>query len=385
MSEIISTTANETAASNDLAEEAAARPEAEAAPAMEEAAPAATGASEAQPDGAPTGTEAEAGNEPAGGVLNLSAEDLVPTMCSGADLGSLSVIRRLDAMSGPLSARSAENLVGTARAFVVPFRKFEALREFGVRSGEAVTYILVGRKDGETLSYVGETADIMRRLDRHKHDKQKAFAEMVFVVTSKSGLNSKDLARHRQAKYAALIAASGRAKLVGAPPEAAELPPVFAAVADPLLDQERPLLWDLGCPLLEPSLRHPALGIVDAEAADPTFISPEQAKRPMMELAYADLFARGLECDNLFIVLPGSEVRVLGENGNEESSVRTRRAILEKRGVLTPIPGVSDRQRLNSAVAFWSKSIAARVLAGSHVPSNVWRPIHPWRSLEVVE
>ncbi|MCF1502245.1 hypothetical protein L0F51_00520 [Afifella sp. H1R] len=105
----------------------------------------------------------------------------------------------------------------------------------------------------------------------------------------------------------------------------------------------------------------------------------------MMELAYADLFGRGLECDGLFIVLPGSEVRVLGENGNEESSVRTRRAILEKRGVMTPIPGVTDRQRLNSAVAFWSKSIAARVLAGSHVPSNVWRPIHAWRSLEVVE
>ncbi|MBZ8135489.1 hypothetical protein [Afifella sp. IM 167] len=382
MSEIISTAATETAAPNDLAEESAIYPEAEAAPAS-------NGAAEAQPDAAPTGTDAEAmpeaGNEPAGGVLNLSAEDLAPMSFCAADLSSLSVIRRLDAMSGPLSARSAENLVGTARAFGVPFRKFEALREFGIKTGEAVTYILVGREDGETLAYVGETSNVMKRLARHRCDKDKAFVEMVFVVTSKSGLNSKDLARHRQAKYAALIAASGRAKLVGAAPEAAELPPVFAAIAEPLLDQERPLLWDLGCPLLEPSLRHPALGIVDAEAVDPTLVSPEQAKKPMMELAYADLFARGLECDNLFIVLPGSEVRVLGESGNEESSVRVRRAILEKRGVLTPIPGVEDRQRLTSAVAFWSKSIAARVLAGSHVPSNVWRPIHPWRSLEVVE
>ncbi|MDQ0324213.1 hypothetical protein J2R99_000062 [Rhodopseudomonas julia] len=382
MSEIISTATNETAASSDLAEDAAVRPEAEAAPA-------ATGAAGAQPDGTHPGAEAEAmseaRNEPAAKTLHLTAEDLAPLSFCATDLGSLSVIRRLDGMSGPLSARSAENVVGTARAFTVPFRQFEALREFGVGSGEAVTYILVGREDGETLAYVGETSNIMKRLARHRCDKDKAFAEMVFVVTSKSGLNSKDLARHRQAKYAALIASSGRAKLVGAPPEAAELPPVFAAIADPLLDQERPLLWDLGCPLLEPSLRHPALGIVDAEAADPAFISPEQAKRPMMELAYADLFARGLECDNLFIVLPGSEVRVLGDNGNEESSVRVRRAILEKRGVLTPIPGVTDRQRLNAAVAFWSKSIAARVLAGSHVPSNVWRPIHPWRSLEVVE
>ncbi|MCF1502246.1 hypothetical protein L0F51_00525 [Afifella sp. H1R] len=187
----------EAATSNGIAEEAA----------TTDAAPAATAISDVQPVGAPTSTDAkgmpESGYDPAGGVLNLSAEDLAPLSLCAADLGSLSVIRRLDAMSGPLSARSAETVVGTARAFAVPFRHFEALREFGVRSGEAVTYILVGRKDGETLAYVGETGDLMRRLDRHKHDKQKAFAEMVFVVTSKSGLNSKDLARHRQAKYAA--------------------------------------------------------------------------------------------------------------------------------------------------------------------------------------
>ncbi|SCZ43881.1 hypothetical protein [Afifella marina] len=317
--------------------------------------------------------------------LHLSLEDLAPTSFCSTDLGSGTLIRRLDAMSGPLAARSAENVVGTACAFSAPFRHTEALRELGLKSGEAATYILVGRNGSETLAYVGETVDVMKRLSSHRRDKDKAFAEMVFVVTSRSGLNSKDLARHRQAKYAALIAASGRAKLVGAPPEAAELPPVFAAIADPLVDLERQLLWDLGCPLLEPSLRHPALGIVDAEAGGADVLSPDQAKRPMMEMTYAGLFGRGLECDNLFIVLPGSEVRVLGENGNEESSVRTRRAILEKRGVLTPIPGVEDRQRLNSAVAFWSKSIAARVLAGSHVPSNVWRPIHPWRSLEVIE
>ncbi|WP_128293467.1 hypothetical protein [Afifella aestuarii] len=141
-------------------------------------------------------------------------------------------------MSGPLAARSAENVVGTACAFSAPFRHTEALRELGLKSGEAATYILVGRNGSETLAYVGETVDVMKRLSSHRRDKDKAFAEMVFVVTSRSGLNSKDLARRRQAKYAALIAASGRAKLVGAPPEAAGLPPVFVAIADPLADQE---------------------------------------------------------------------------------------------------------------------------------------------------
>jgi len=364
----------------DFSELAEAAAEGEAAPVPTTEASAGDGNRIAKDTGA-EGETAETGEDADAAVG--AEKDADRLLFCRPDYGRVTIIHRQDAMSGPLSVRVAENGVGSARVFAGPFRSLEALREIGLPPGPA-TYFLVGRQHGETLVYVGESSNGLRRLMRHRRDRDKAFADTAYVVTWQSGLHSKELAKYRQAKFASLIASSSHAALVGAAPEAVELPPALADMADEAIEQERLLLWDLGLTLMEPSIRHPTVSPpeFDNEAAD--HVLPDPTK-PMFEMVYGGLWARGLQCSSYFIVLPGSEVRVLGEGGSEDSIVRRRRAMLEKRSILTPIPGICDRQRLNAGVAFWSKSIAARVLAGSHVPSNVWRPIPPAASLAVVE
>jgi len=82
------------------------------------------------------------------------------------------------------------------------------------------------------------------------------------------------------------------------------------------------------------------------------------------------------ENNNLGLVAAGSDIRIT-TNPSASAVNRARRAALFDAGVLSPIPGASDRMRLTVDVALPSMAIAAAVACGAHVDSSKWRAIDP--------
>ena len=93
------------------------------------------------------------------------------------------------------------------------------------------------------------------------------------------------------------------------------------------------------------------------------------------ELSFGNLWARGYQYgDDRFIVAAGSEMRAEA-NRSANQHTRDRRERLLKAGAAKAVEGTDDRYRLAVAVAFPSRAIAAKVLAGAHVGSEKWRPL----------
>jgi hypothetical protein len=97
-----------------------------------------------------------------------------------------------------------------------------------------------------------------------------------------------------------------------------------------------------------------------------------------LQLAFADLWARGYAHQGRFVVAAGSEMRRT-PNPSANAPTLARRQHLIDTGAAVPIPGAADRYRLQVAVAFPSLAIAAKVLCGAHVASDKWRPLRAAR------
>ena len=91
-------------------------------------------------------------------------------------------------------------------------------------------------------------------------------------------------------------------------------------------------------------------------------------------LAFGGLWARGYQYGDRFIVAAGAEMR-REANPSANRHTRDRRARLIKAGAAKPVDDTHDRYRLDVAVAFPSRAIAAKCLAGAHVGSEKWRPL----------
>jgi len=303
------------------------------------------------------------------------------TLCSHGH-GRVTVIHRPDSLAAPNGARVAENGLGSIKVFSGPFHRPEALRAVGLPATPAV-YMLVGERNGSLEVYVGETGNARQRHADHLKDPAKRHFATFYAVTWPSLMQSKEFARYRQARYAALIAEASRARLVGAPPEPVNLSEAMSAMTEAAIEEERHLLWDIGFNLLEPHRRPPSGEVRIPHEKGASTVDPAA---PTMQFAHCGLWAWGLQCDDRFIVLPGSEFRLVGKsNPGVENIVRRRQALLQERRLLAPIPGVKDRRRLTVAVGFWTASIAARVIAGSHVHSAAWRPVDRDGGLVIID
>jgi hypothetical protein len=93
-----------------------------------------------------------------------------------------------------------------------------------------------------------------------------------------------------------------------------------------------------------------------------------------LTLTYFNLWARGYEHQGRFVVAAGSEMRRVA-NASANAHTISRRQRLIELGTATPVDDMDDRLRLQVAVAFPSKAIAAKVICGAHVASDKWRPL----------
>jgi len=272
-----------------------------------------------------------------------------------------------------------------------------------VASGDlciGATYALVNH--GLCRGYVGSAGELDSRLKQHAADPEKAFATEVFAVCG-AGTNldyEAAVCMERLLKHA--IERAGVAQLVNrVEPRAARLSASRLISIERKFADAQALLYDAGLHWLVPhpvstaavpaeagSAEEPPPLAPDAEVAAADEQADEEADEGPMEigvtvvplgveeqrLAFSDLWARGYQYGHRFIVAAGSQMR--GEaNPSANQHTRDRRERLIKAGAAKNVEGTDDRYRLDVAVAFPSRAIAAKVLAGAHVGSEKWRPL----------
>jgi hypothetical protein len=254
---------------------------------------------------------------------------------------------------------------------------------------------------GATGVYVGESGNIGRRLQEHSLDPSKSFAIEVFVVAGSGHRLDKSAAIYLQKRVSDMVEAVGVTRLIkGANPCTVDLPAHRTASLDRMLADSLPLLFDAGCRCLASVPQAPPNAASQAECCDAAVATAVAAngaaddhaddgddEGPMLigvttvplgveelELTYGDLWARGYEHQGRFVVAAGSEMRATPNPSVNEHTLARRQRLIATKAAL-PVDGMEDRQRLQMAVAFPSRAIAAKVLAGAHVGSDKWRPL----------
>ncbi|MCW5691651.1 MAG: hypothetical protein KIT48_04740 [Pseudolabrys sp.] len=275
-------------------------------------------------------------------------------------------------------------------------------------------YILVGMSPTDCLhaAYIGETGRLGRRLQEHAADVDKAFATEVYVLYDADGRRiDKNDAVHLQRRLIELVEQAGSARLINSTSACtAKISQGRAATVDKMLVDVLPLLFDAGCRFLSPAPVPPmvtAAAKVEANVSTVTNATPLAAPEPVagetseedddggpmeigvsttpigveeLELAYSDLWARGYDYRDRFVVAAGSEMRLM-TNGSANDRTKARRDRLIEAQAFDDCGAGRDRYRLRIAVAFPSRAIAAKVLCGAHVASDKWRPLNAARPL----
>jgi len=242
---------------------------------------------------------------------------------------------------------------------------------------------------GSGRIYLGETNNLGRRMGEHAADPQKAFAQRAYVVRGADGFRfTKDTAGYLQYELTQAAEACGVLQVVaGCPPRLPEFDPLDLPLLERILDDSKRLLFDAGLAAFEPTPVNASAeqgaatamsDAADVDEAGPMEIGVDLPRAGTeFELRYDDtLWAHGYPAGDRFVVAAGSDIRIT-TNPSASTVNRARRAALFDAGVLSPIPGASDRMRLMVDVAFPSMAIAAKVACGAHVDSSKWRAIDP--------
>jgi hypothetical protein len=254
---------------------------------------------------------------------------------------------------------------------------------------------------GQQQVYVGETGHLVRRLQEHALDASKVWAQEVFALVGRDCRLDKASVIHLQRRLSDTIVQAATAQLIaGVGPCSADLPPWRLASLEQMFESALPLLFDAGCRCVVPAPTAAAAATTDAVVPvkevstmgrspqpEAVMLDEEADDGPMevgvtttpvgvleLTLTYFNLWARGYEHQNRFVVAAGSEMRRVA-NASANAHTISRRQRLIELGTATPVDDMDDRLRLQVAVAFPSKAIAAKVICGAHVASDKWRPL----------
>jgi predicted GIY-YIG superfamily endonuclease len=304
---------------------------------------------------------------------------------------STSVITRDRAdLNGP---RLITDEASTVCVRVFPVAAIGALAATGALSVVS-TYLLRCRH--QPLGYVGSASDLDSRLRQHAADPDKAFASEVFAICGAGGDLDYETVVHMEGLLKRAIEEAGVARLVNkVEPRAARLSGSRLISVERQFADAQALLHDAGLHWLVPN---PAPIVIEAaetppapEVAEVTVEEEAEDEGPMeigvtvvpigveeQSLAFGGLWARGYQYGDRFIVAAGSEMRREATPSANEHT-RERRERLTSTGTAKLVEGRNDRFRLEVAVAFPSKAIAAKCLAGAHVGSEKWRALRAER------
>ncbi len=280
--------------------------------------------------------------------------------------------------SATIIHREAGGIVGlrqvldrTTRLSVLtfPFRIIDQMA--GRLMATAAAYILA---DHRSL-YIGESGNVGRRLLSHAVDPSKKFAREVYVISAfDDEWFDKSSAVQLQHRLTSDAKKAGLMELrLGVNPQDIGLPRWLLGSNDEMFSVVPRLLFDAGSRAFHSNCGgQPATGgaapgaAADAESGetdDSGLMEVDVTTTPPnvdeYQLNYFDLWARGYQFGDRFIVAAGSDFHNV-ETPSVNEIVKTRRRELLARGVLQSIRGIEDRKRSMVAIAFPSKAIAAK-------------------------
>jgi len=267
----------------------------------------------------------------------------------------------------------------TLRVLAFPFNwTAEICAAHDLRS--AGTYILAG--DGE--AYIGETGELASRLLTHAQDLDKAFATEVFVVSAFNKLFDKDTAQHFELRFVRDAKAAGLVRLrnQSTPPQPRRTAERLVTLNRMVNDAQR-LLFDAGCRIFHSAndsairaRRKVELPLGDFDDLEMTRV--ELARVPAgaqeFELQYTNVWARGYQYEDRFVVLAGSEMRA-ELNASTNKICVPRREKLIASGAVVKVETQEDLYRFTVSVGFRSAAVAAKIVCGAHVGSEHWKPL----------
>lgn len=264
---------------------------------------------------------------------------------------------------------TSEIMNWTGQITVTPRSK---LSEFSKRKDSSRTgvYILVGEdteNPAQTKIYIGESDNILTRLQYHNQDQNKDFWNQTIIITSKDDNLTKSHVRYLESRLIQII---GKSKFVslsnGTSPDASPLPESDIADMEYFLEQIQLLLPVLGFQFATPL---PTI----SQKSSSTFITQDSdSSSPIFEMKYTDAYAQAQEVGDKFVVLKGSIARKSHTKSFPAPFIQIR-ATLKKNGSLVDH---TDPKTWIFAddVPFSSPSAAAKVVGGASLNGrDVWK------------
>ncbi|GHB33263.1 hypothetical protein GCM10007094_22870 [Pseudovibrio japonicus] len=223
-------------------------------------------------------------------------------------------------------------------------------------------YILLGEKDGEPLSYIGETEDIGKRI--RNHDSQRDWwTKAVFVTTADNKLNKAHV-RYLEAQSYARAVSVGRISLENAQvPQMPQVSEAIAANMEGFLDNLYMILPALGIDLFVESKRGTATAEAVSQPPKPVSSSNgmnAETPRFLLQMPKRGIKATARLESGEFILEAGSVVRGEWRGPNTHSYTALREQldktdVIQKRG---------EHGLLTTDYAFSSPSAASAIVTG---------------------
>jgi hypothetical protein len=273
----------------------------------------------------------------------------------------------------PMGVIAAEVMNWTGKVYLSPRAQLPVLksRDEARRSG---VYMLVGpdpEGSGKTRVYVGESDNVIGRIQQHDRDESKDFYERTVLVISKDEQLTKAHARYLENRLISLASVNGTALLTNDTRGAIDvrLPESDRADMEAFLEYVQIVLPVLGIGFTQPQLSAASLvATIAATGAGDT----ASGVSPMFVLSAAGAVGRAREITGQFLLLAGSTARK--QATNSWTAYRSTRDQLVADGKLVDSVDDPACYIVREDIAFNSPSAAAAVVAARNMNGRqAWR------------
>lgn len=244
-------------------------------------------------------------------------------------------------------------------------------------------YVVAGRGQ----AFIGESNRAVECVAKYASDPAKTFATEAYLLHERAPHSLDWSARlHLAHRLTKIAEQTGLITLVNTvEPKVRALPAEYAATLERLVTEARRLLFDAGCRTFNGN----GAGWLSAEVENGNDKGLDEAAvdrlvaltvETELEFDYCSIRARGHHSPVGFVVARGSEVRNV-EMPSLRKNIKALRADLRAKGIVTPIVGVKDRLRFETAWPFPTAAVAAKFVAGAHVAATKW--VRPRSSTQI--
>jgi hypothetical protein len=268
--------------------------------------------------------------------------------------------------------RVAHSLATTVSVYIGPAVKISELIEFGALKNRPLVYVLAAHG---LLAYIGRSGDGDRRLCDQL--KKYTFSEEAFAVCWNDARIGDKTAEYFEARFVELAMSAGTKLANKAVPKLPNMSAAEASDHEHLVYDARLILHDAGCRVLDPlAPLSDKKSSKDGQAivGIGSLNIPPGAPMFKMTRSARFMFARAVQVDGSFFVLPGSEYW-LEPNPSLVRPIKLRRQAIEKQKILEPHPDNEKVARLLAYLECKSAASAAKILTGWHIGSRAWERV----------